>query len=71
LLEAVRYEPRDAAIIELLLQTGMRLSEVAGMKIIDVALPARISKEPGKALSSRTCPQPPGSDEVGFGLRRS
>jgi hypothetical protein len=23
------------------------------------------------ALSSRTCPQPPGSDEVGLGFRRS
>ena len=48
----MRYEPRDAAIIELLLQTGMRLSEVAGMKITDVALPARISKEPGNAGSA-------------------
>jgi site-specific recombinase XerD len=51
LLEAVRHEPRDAAIIELLLQTGMRLSEVAGMKVTDVDLPARISKEPGNAGS--------------------
>lgn len=51
LLEAVRYEPRDAAIIELYLQTGMRLSEVARLKVTDIALPARISKELGNAGS--------------------
>lgn len=49
LLEAVRHEPRDAAIIELLLQTGMRLSELARLKVTDIELPARVSKEPDGA----------------------
>lgn len=51
LLEAARYEPRDAAMIELYLQTGMRLSEVARLKVTDVELPARISKELGNVGS--------------------
>lgn len=46
LLEAVRYEPRDAAIIEVLLQTGMRLSELTRLKTTDVQLPARTTKDP-------------------------
>ncbi len=46
LLDACRHETRDAAIIELLLQTGMRLCELAGLKTSDVQLPARIIKEP-------------------------
>jgi integrase len=33
LLEAVRREPRDAAIVELVLQTGLRLSEVARLRL--------------------------------------
>jgi hypothetical protein len=36
-LDAVRYEPRDAAIIELLLQTGLRLSEVGALSLGDEA----------------------------------
>jgi site-specific recombinase XerD len=51
LLEAVRHEPRDAAIIEVLLQTGMRLSELARLKVTDLELPTKISKEPGQAGS--------------------
>ena len=47
LLDAVRHEPRDAAIIEVYLQTGMRLSEVSKLQVTDVELPVRISKEPG------------------------
>jgi len=53
LLEAVRHEPRDAAIIELLLQTGLRLSEVARLCVTDVDLPTRISKEPGNVGTVR------------------
>ncbi len=53
LLEAVRHEPRDGAIIELLLQTGLRLSEVARLSVRDVDLPARISKELGNVGSVR------------------
>ncbi|MDP9352546.1 MAG: tyrosine-type recombinase/integrase [Chloroflexota bacterium] len=53
LLEAVRHETRDGAIVELLLQTGLRLSELARLEVGDVELPARIvapnprTKEPG------------------------
>jgi integrase/recombinase XerD len=41
LRRAVRHEPRDAAIIELLLQTGLRLSEVVNLRLTDVELPDR------------------------------
>lgn len=53
LLEAVRYDARDAAVVELILQTGLRLSEVARLTLTDVELPAKIvkpdlnRKEPG------------------------
>jgi site-specific recombinase XerD len=53
LLDACRHETRDAAIIELLLQTGMRLSELARLSLSDIDLPARISKEPDGAGSVR------------------
>jgi len=43
---ACRHHPRDAAIIELFLQTGMRLSELAGLKVGDIELPPRITQEP-------------------------
>ena len=36
---AARHEPRDAAIIELLLQTGLRLSELCRLRLTDVELP--------------------------------
>jgi len=44
---AVANEPRDAAIIELLLQTGIRLSELAGLTINDIELPVKISPDDG------------------------
>jgi site-specific recombinase XerD len=53
LLEAVKYDARDAAVIELILQTGLRLSETARLTLADLELPARIvkpdpnRKEPG------------------------
>ena len=47
LLEAVRHEPRDAAIIELLLQTGIRRTELARLRVADITLPAKITKEEG------------------------
>src|SRR5205823_6877716 len=46
LLRACSHEPRDSAIIELILQTGIRLSEVARLAIHDIELPARINREP-------------------------
>lgn len=42
---AVAHEVRDAAIVELLLQTGLRLSEAARLTLSDVTLPGKISKE--------------------------
>jgi integrase/recombinase XerC len=45
LLEAVRHETRDAAMIEVLLQTGMRLSELSRLTISDVTLPGKITKD--------------------------
>ena len=47
LLEAARGDIRDQAIIELLLQTGLRLSEVSRLHVNHVSLPTKISKEPG------------------------
>jgi site-specific recombinase XerD len=46
LLTVCRREPRDAAIIVLLLQTGMRVSELVGLTLSDLELPARISPDP-------------------------
>ena len=47
LLDEVRGDIRDQAIIELLLQTGLRLSEVSRLHVNHVSLPTKISKEPG------------------------
>lgn len=51
LLDTVRFETRDAAIIELLLQTGIRLSECAGLTLNDIALPAKITRDEGNVGS--------------------
>ncbi len=65
LLRACAHETRDAAIIELILQTGIRLSEIARLTIDDVELPPRINRDPvntgsiyihGKGRKSRTLP---------------
>src|SRR5690242_321791 len=45
LLAAVHGELRDEAIIELLLQTGIRLSELARLRTTDLELPAKIDRE--------------------------
>jgi site-specific recombinase XerD len=45
LLRACSHHSRDAAILELLLQTGIRLSELVGLQLSDVELPGRITKE--------------------------
>jgi len=45
LLRACSHHPRDAAIIELLLQTGIRLSELCHLTVDDVHLPARITQD--------------------------
>ena len=46
LLRACSHETRDAAIIELILQTGIRLSEVARLAVHDIELPRRINRDP-------------------------
>ena len=46
LLRACTHHPRDAALLELLLQTGMRLSEAARLTQDDVELPAKIGRDP-------------------------
>lgn len=47
LLRACAHQTRDAAIIELLLQTGVRLSELSQLTLRDIELPARIQGNPG------------------------
>ena len=49
LLRACSHDIRDAAIIELLLQTGIRLSELARLTLDDVDLPKRVSRDPTNA----------------------
>lgn len=46
LLRACGHNPRDAAIIEVFLQTGMRLSELANLTFEDLELPTRITRDP-------------------------
>jgi integrase/recombinase XerD len=41
----VAHRPRDAAIVELVLQTGIRLTEPAQLTLRDVALPRRINDD--------------------------
>ncbi len=53
LLGAVQHEARDGAIIELLLQTGIRESECVGIKLPDVHLPARINRDAGSVGTLR------------------
>jgi integrase/recombinase XerC len=46
LLRECSHKPRDAAIIEVFLQTGMRLSELAKLQLTDVEIPKRITPDP-------------------------
>jgi site-specific recombinase XerD len=41
----VANEPRDAAIVELLLQCGIRLSELTHLTVTDIQLPNKISQD--------------------------
>src|SRR3954454_1965854 len=45
LLDVVRYHTRDRAIVELILQTGMRLSEVARLPLQSLEVPAKANKD--------------------------
>src|SRR5512135_140011 len=46
LLREAGHHPRDAAILELLLQTGIRLAELTALTVDDVSLPAKPSLDP-------------------------
>jgi integrase/recombinase XerD len=46
LVRTCSHKPRDAAIIELFLQTGMRLSECARVQMQDIEIPKRITPDP-------------------------
>jgi len=51
LVRTCSHHPRDAALVELILQTGLRLSEVARITIYDFELPTRINRDPGNTGS--------------------
>ena len=49
-------ERRDAAIIRLLFDTGMRLAEIAGIQTADVDMDQQVAYVLGKGRRHRTCP---------------
>ena len=53
LMAAVQHQVRDGAILELLLQTGIRQSECAAIALGDMQLPARVSRDQGNVGSLR------------------
>jgi integrase/recombinase XerC len=53
LLRVCSHNARDAAIIELFLQTGMRLSELAKLQLSDIDIPKRITADPDNTGSVR------------------
>lgn len=53
LLDAAQDNVRDAAIVELFLQTGLRLSELAGLSVRDVTLGESTTPEPASTGSIR------------------
>jgi integrase len=53
LLRTCSHNVRDAAIIEVLPQTGMRQSELASLTVADLKLPARITRDPENTSSAR------------------
>ena len=46
LLAVCCHHPRDTAILVLFLQTGMRLAELAGLRLSDIELPTTMSRNP-------------------------
>ena len=67
--EAVRL--RDAAIVELLYATGMRVAELVGMDVTDVDLGRRVAKITGKGSKQRVVPfGVPAAKAVGAWLDR-
>lgn len=53
LLRACSHHSRDAAIIEVFLQTGMRLSELAQLQLSDITIPKRITSDPDNTGTAR------------------
>ncbi len=53
LQDACRFHVRDQAIIELFLQTGMRLSELSRLVFSDIDLPAKVGRDKDGAGSVR------------------
>jgi len=53
LLRACSHNARDSALIEVFLQTGMRLSELARLTLNDIELPRRITRDPDNTGSVR------------------
>ncbi len=56
LLSAAGSHPRDFAILQLFLQTGIRVSELAALTLSDVDLPNKVLKVAGKGDKERTIP---------------
>jgi site-specific recombinase XerD len=55
LLAAVS-DPRDYAILQVFLQTGIRLAELCGLTLADVSLTSRTMRVKGKGLADRDVP---------------
>jgi site-specific recombinase XerD len=53
LLRVCSHHARDAAMIELFLQTGMRLAELAKLTLSDIDIPKRITADPDNTGSVR------------------
>jgi integrase/recombinase XerC len=53
LLRVCSHHARDAAMIELYLQTGMRLAELAKLQLTDIDIPKRITPDPDNTGSVR------------------
>jgi integrase/recombinase XerC len=53
LLRVCSHNARDAAMIELYLQTGMRLAELAKLQLGDIDIPKRITPDPDNTGSVR------------------
>lgn len=49
-------ERRDLAIVRLLMDTGMRLAELAGLRVVDVDLDQDVAVVLGKGRRPRVCP---------------
>ncbi len=59
LLGAARHHTRDAAIIELLLQTGLRVSELAKLQLRDIAMAPEVETAEEAAARKKSKAPPP------------